>query len=78
MVSLKGVLLEKSLRLGFRASNNEVEYVALIFCLRAARQLGAEEVEMFLDSNLVVSQVEGSFEVRDAPMQQYLKLFRAF
>lgn len=36
MVSLKGVLLEKSLRLGFRAFNNEAEYEAVIFGLRAA------------------------------------------
>lgn len=37
MISLKGVQLKKSLRLGFRASNNEVEYKALISGLRAVQ-----------------------------------------
>lgn len=66
--SHKGVWLEKYLRMGFQASNNEVAYEALIAELRAARQLGVEEVEVFLDSRLVVSQVDGSFEARDQCM----------
>ena len=37
MISLKGVQLKKSLRLGFRASNNVVEYKALISGLRAVQ-----------------------------------------
>lgn len=37
MISLKEVQLKKSLRLGFRASNNEVEYKALISGLRAVQ-----------------------------------------
>lgn len=76
MISPKGLRLEKSLRLGFQASNNEAEYEALIARLRAVQKLGAKEVEIFLNSRLVVSQVEGSFEVRDPRMSQYLKLFR--
>ena len=75
MISPKGLRLEKSLRLGFQASNNEAEYEALIAKLRAVQKLGAKEVEIFLNSRLVVSQVEGSFEVRDSRMSQYLKLF---
>ena len=75
MMSHEGLRLEKSLRLGFRASNNEAKYKALIASLRAAQKLGVEELEIFSDSRLVVSQVEGSFEVRDSRMPQYLKLF---
>ena len=62
------IKLEKSLQLGFRASNIEAEYEALIVGLKAARNLGAKEVEIFLDSRLVVSQTEGSFEARDDRM----------
>lgn len=47
--------MEKSLRLGFKASNNEAEYESLTVGLRAARQLGVEEVEVFSYSRLVVS-----------------------
>ena len=60
--------MEKSLRLGFKASNNKVEYEALIVGLQVARNLRVEEVEVFSDSRLVVNQVEGSFGARD----QYL------
>lgn len=35
MISLEGLWLEKSLRLGFRVSNNEAEYKALIAGYRA-------------------------------------------
>ena len=65
LVSLEVIRLEKSLRLGFRASNSEVEYEAFIARLRAAQKLRAEEVKVFSDSRLVVSQIDGSFEVRD-------------
>ena len=68
MISPKGLRLEKSLRLGFQASNNEVEYEALIAGLRVAWKLGTEDVEIFSDSRLVVSQVEESFEVKHPPM----------
>ena len=45
--SPEGLRLEKSLRLGFKASNNKVEYEALIVRLQAARKLRVEEVEVF-------------------------------
>ena len=66
--SPKGLRLEKSLRLGFKASNNKVKYEALIVGLEAACKLRVEEVEVFSDSRLVVYQVEGNFGARD----QYL------
>lgn len=71
MISAKGLRLEKSLRLGFCASNNEAEYEALISGLKAVQKLGAKEVEVLLDLKLVVSQIYGSFEAKDAHMQQY-------
>ena len=77
MISHEWLRLEKSLRLGFCASNNKVEYGALIAGLRAIQKLSAKEVKVFSDSKLVVSQIEGSFETKDAHMQQYLKLFGA-
>lgn len=55
MISLEGIKLEKSLRLGFCAANNEAEYEALIARLRAMKALGAQDVELSLDSWLVVS-----------------------
>ena len=48
---------EHSFRLGFKASNNKVEYEALLVGLRAVLDMGAREVEVYLYSQLVVSQV---------------------
>ena len=40
-------------------------------------KLGVVELEVYSDSQLVVSQVEGIFEVRDPRMEKYLKLVQS-
>lgn len=45
MFSPKGLRMEKSLRLGFRTSNNKAKYKALIIALGAMQKLGVEEIE---------------------------------
>lgn len=45
IISPKGVKLEHSLMLGFRASNNEAEYEALLAGLRATLSLEATDFE---------------------------------
>ena len=57
IITLEGIRLKHSFRLGFRASNNEVEYEALLTGLRVVLDLGAREVEVYSDSQLVVNQV---------------------
>ena len=42
--------LEHSFRLGFRASNNEAEYEALLAGLRTILGMGAWDVEIYSDS----------------------------
>ena len=64
--------MEHPFRLGFRASNNEAEYEALLAELRTILGMGARDVEIYSDSRLVVNQVEGSFEARDSRMKEYL------
>ena len=65
IITLEGIRVKHSFRLGFKASNNEAEYEALLAGLRAVLDLGAWEVKVYLDSRLVVNQVEGSFEAKD-------------
>ena len=55
IITLEGIRSEHSFRLGFRASNNEAEYEALLARLRAILDMGAREVEIYSDSRLVVS-----------------------
>ena len=57
IITPKGIRLEHSFRLGFRASNNEVEYEALLVGLRVVTGMGARDVEVYKDSQLVVNQV---------------------
>ena len=45
------------MRLGFSATNNEVEYEALLVGMVMIQKLGGKAVEVFFDSRLVVGQV---------------------
>ena len=76
IITPEGIRLEHSFRLGFKASNNEVEYEAFIAGLRTAFDMGARDVEVYSDSRLVVNQVQGSFEARDSQMKEYLRVVK--
>lgn len=47
------------------ATNNQAEYKALIAALTKAKKLGALELEVFLDSELVVKQLNREYRVKD-------------
>ena len=72
LISPKGITIEKSLRLGFSATNNEVEYEALLEGMSMVEKLGGKSINMFSDSRPVVGQVNGELEARDERMQEYL------
>lgn len=54
--------------LGIR-TNNVAEYAGVVLALRLARRLGAREVDLVLDSNLIVEQLMGRWRVRDAKLR---------
>jgi ribonuclease HI len=63
-----------SRRIG-RATNNQAEYQALIAALEKAIELGARQVDIRLDSELVVKQVKGRYRVKNAALRPlYLKV----
>ena len=68
--------MEYALRFGFQASNNEVEYEAVIPGLNLARSIEADKLEVCSDSQLVVKQIEDSYEARGEKMILYLKKVR--
>ncbi|XP_050241867.1 uncharacterized protein LOC126690753 [Quercus robur] len=72
LLSPDGIAIEKSLRLEFSATNNEAEYEALLQGMTVVQKLGGRVMEAFSDSKLVVGQVMGELEARDARMQEYL------
>jgi ribonuclease HI len=50
-------------------TNNVAEYQGLIAGLRAAKDLGATEVDVRMDSKLVVEQMSGRWKVKHPAMQ---------
>ena len=63
------VLEERGERIG-RATNNVAEYRALLLGIELAATLGASELELLGDSELIVRQVEGRYKVKDATMKE--------
>jgi ribonuclease HI len=61
------VLDETAVVLG-RATNNVAEYRGLLLGLERAQELGATEVDVFMDSELVAHQVTGRYKVRSADL----------
>ena len=53
----EGIAIEQSLRFGFKASNNQAEYEALIASLQLVKEMGANSLIVKSDSQLVTSQV---------------------
>ena len=54
LISPERATIEKSLRLGFSAMNNEAEYEALLQGMAMVQKMGGKVVEMFSDSRLMV------------------------
>lgn len=47
-------------------TNNQAEYKGILAAIRKARELGAETLEMRMDSELAVKQLKGEYRVKDA------------
>ncbi|XP_075674773.1 uncharacterized protein LOC142643957 [Castanea sativa] len=73
LIAPEKLVIEKSLRLGFSATNNEAEYEALLVGAQMVKHLGGKIVKLYCDSRLVVGQVNGEFEARDGRMTSYLE-----
>ena len=76
LLSPKRIIIEKSLMLGFSATNNEAEYEALLVGMTMVQKMGGKVIKMFSDSRLVVGQVMEELEARDTRMQEYLNQVR--
>ena len=72
LTSFDKVIVEKSLRLDFPATNNEAEYEALLEGMAMVQRMGKKSIKLFSNSRLVVGQVKGEFEAKNERMQGYL------
>ena len=70
VVTSDGIVAEGSDTVG-RATNNRAEYEALVRALEVARDYGFDEVDVRGDSELIVKQVRGEYDVNDPDLREY-------
>ena len=64
-MSPRGATFELSFPIKATATNNQAEYQALLKGIRLLQKIGADAVEIFGDSMLVVNQLIGIYECKD-------------
>jgi ribonuclease HI len=60
-----------SYKLEFETTNNVAEYEALVLGLRAAREMGIQEVAVFGDAELVVQQIRNAYQAKHPRLRNY-------
>jgi ribonuclease HI len=85
VVSPSGVYIDLSIRLEFACTNNQVKCESLLRGLEFLRDLGAKDIYMFGDSNLIMQQINGDSQCLDGVLNSYqdkcldiIKLFDTF
>jgi ribonuclease HI len=82
ITSPDGELLAQASELLGVATNNVAEYRGLLLGVRRARELGATEVELINDSELIAKQLSGLYKVKHPDMRplhaQAIALLRGF
>ncbi|PKA65152.1 RNA-directed DNA polymerase like [Apostasia shenzhenica] len=73
LTSPMGATLHQAITLQFKATNNQVEYEALIAGLNFALSMTVKCIQVFSDSLLVVNQVNHTFEMKDEVLKRYLQ-----
>ena len=73
LTSPEGIDIEYALRFGFQAYNNEAEYETIIAGLNHAHSMEVDQLEVCNDSQLVVNQIEDTYEAKGDKMILYLK-----
>lgn len=57
-------------------TNNQAEYQAVVLALQKARQMKADEVEIRLDSELVASQINMAYKIKNKEFQDsFIKIW---
>ena len=78
-VILKGsndIMLEYSLKFNFKVMNNQVEYEALIARLQLLKEVGAWTSKVRSDSQQVIAQIWGEYEVKEPLLVKYVQLVK--
>ena len=65
-------MVECMVCLDFPTTNNEAEYEALVVGLDLAKAVGATNVVIYCDSQVITNQVNGDYECKGERMKRYL------
>lgn len=71
LVSPKKESIHLSFVLTFQVTNNVVEYEALILGLNAAKGRGIRDIKVFGDADLIIQQVNKTFQARHPTLTEY-------
>ena len=71
LIAPDGSHIPLSFKLNFDVTNNQAEYEACIVGLTAAIEIGVTDLQVIGDSNLVVSQANGDWKVREDKLKPY-------
>ena len=71
--SPEGDRLTYKVRLQYQTTNNEVEYEAFLKGLELAKSIEAKSVLIMGDSQLIMGQVNGTYEAKEERMKKYLE-----
>jgi ribonuclease HI len=66
----EGEVVDEQARLLGSATNNVAEYRALLLGVARARELGAQDVAVVGDSELIAQQVRGTYKVKNAALRE--------
>lgn len=72
IISPDGHKFHNVVRFGFTASNNEVEYEALLVELHLAKSIQVKVIDIFNDSLLMANQISGEYQARGFKIMAYL------
>ena len=73
LVYSKGQQIPMLVKLNFGCTNNVTEYEACIVGLQVSLEFGAYDLSVFGDSLLIISQIKGKWQARDAKLIPYQK-----
>ena len=72
LLSPEGDMVECMVHLDFPTTNNEAEYETLVAGLDLTKAVGATNVVIYCDSQVVTNQVNGDYECKGKRMKRYL------
>ncbi|WP_069649350.1 ribonuclease HI family protein [Caloranaerobacter ferrireducens] len=70
---LNNTVLELSQYIGVQ-TNNVAEYKALVRALELAYEMGIKDIELYMDSELVVKQIKGEYKVKNERMKPFYEI----